>query len=76
MNSKLNRQILLGGSISAGIVMVGALWLLLAPIAGATEAFAKQTGMACGQCHTSPEGGGALTPFGTKFQANGNKVPK
>lgn len=41
----------------------------------ATPQFAKQTGKACGQCHTSPSGG-ALNSYGKKFKANGYKLPK
>jgi hypothetical protein len=40
------------------------------------DAVATQTGKSCGECHTDPKGGGALTAFGEKFKANGNKLPK
>ena len=43
--------------------------------AAATPAYAQQTGLACGQCHVSPSGGGKLTALGAKFQANGHKMP-
>jgi mono/diheme cytochrome c family protein len=66
----------LAGSVSAGVLLAGSLWLSLAPAARATEAFAKQTGQPCGQCHAAAAGGGPLTPYGTKFKDNGNKVPK
>jgi mono/diheme cytochrome c family protein len=36
--------------------------------AEATPAYAQQTGKACGACHTSPGGGGALTSAGKAFQ--------
>ena len=42
--------------------------------ANATPAFAGATGKACGFCHQSPAGGGALTPTGQKFKDNGNKL--
>ena len=42
----------------------------------ATAQFGTETGKACGDCHTNPKGGGALTPLGEKFKANGNKMPK
>jgi len=38
--------------------------------------FAKDTGKSCADCHTNPKGGGALTPLGEAFKANGNKLPK
>jgi hypothetical protein len=47
---------------------------LSAPTA-ATTAFAKQTGKSCGDGHTNPKGGDALTPLGAQFKANGNKIP-
>jgi mono/diheme cytochrome c family protein len=43
--------------------------------AAATTQFATQTGKSCGDCHTNAKGGGALTPLGEKFKANGNKMP-
>ncbi len=43
--------------------------------ASATVQFAKDTKMACAACHVSAKGAGPLTPFGVKFQANGNKLP-
>jgi hypothetical protein len=58
------------------LVLTGAGALLLAHPANATAAFAAATGKSCGDCHTAPAGGGALTPFGEKFKANGNKLPK
>jgi hypothetical protein len=42
--------------------------------ATATPAYAAQTKLACGNCHTNPAGGGALTSRGKKFQANGHKL--
>ena len=54
----------------------GAASLLVAQPAGATVQFAKDTGKSCADCHTNPKGGGALTPLGEAFKANGNKLPK
>ena len=36
--------------------------------AEATPAYAQQTGKACGGCHVSPAGGGALNSAGKAFQ--------
>ena len=36
--------------------------------AAALPAFAQQTGKACGACHVSKSGGGALTATGKAFQ--------
>ena len=44
--------------------------------ADALPAYAQQTKLACGRCHVSAAGGGALTAFGKAFAANGHKVPK
>jgi hypothetical protein len=43
--------------------------------ARALPAYAQQTKLACGRCHVSAAGGGALTAFGKAFAANGHKVP-
>jgi cytochrome c5 len=62
-------------STAAGLVIAAASLLVVSQTAVATTQFAKQTGKACGDCHTAPAGGGPLTPFGDKFKANGNKLP-
>jgi hypothetical protein len=61
--------------ISATLV-IGATVLFTPTPASAKPEFAAQTGKPCGQCHVNPAGGGALKPFGEKFKANGNKLPK
>jgi hypothetical protein len=63
----------LGGVVAVGTI-VGGVWLAPRP-AGATPAYASQTGLSCGRCHVSKSGGGALTGFGKSFAANGHKVP-
>jgi hypothetical protein len=60
---------------AAAIAIVGALALIISQTAAATPEFAKETGKACGDCHVSAKGGGALTPLGEQFKANGNKMP-
>ena len=58
-------------------LLAGALVAFIAPTsASAKPEFAAQTGKPCGACHQNPAGGGALKPFGEKFKANGNKLPK
>ena len=42
--------------------------------ATATPAYAAQTKLACGGCHTNAAGGGGLTSRGKKFQQNGHKL--
>ncbi len=44
--------------------------------ARALPAYAQQTGLACGGCHSNPAGGGALTPTGQQFKDNGHKMPE
>jgi cytochrome c5 len=63
-------------STAAAAVIVGAASLIISRPAAATAQFTKETGKACGDCHTAAKGGGPLTPFGEKFKANGNKLPQ
>ena len=64
---------LAGASATASIVGLAA---FAAPRpADALPAYAQQTKLACGRCHVSAAGGGALTGFGKAFAANGHKVP-
>ncbi len=62
------------GTAGAVLVTCAASLILSRPATG-TPQFAKETGKACGECHTNTKGGGALTPLGEKFKANGNKMP-
>ena len=64
-----------GGALAA-VAIVAAMSLAIVRPAAATAQFAKDTGKACGDCHTNPNGGGPLTPFGQQFKANGNKMLK
>jgi hypothetical protein len=48
----------------------------LAPrTAQARPIYAQRTGLACGQCHINPSGGGPRTAFGRAFAANGHRLP-
>jgi cytochrome c5 len=76
MKMKVTMKYVLACSMAAAIVIAGATSLLVSRPAVATAQFAKDTGKACGDCHTNPAGGGPLTPLGEKFKANGNKLPK
>ncbi len=60
----------------AALSLAAAASLLMMQPAAATAQFAAQTGKSCGDCHTNANGGGPLTPFGEKFKANGDKLPK
>src|SRR3954449_7155356 len=62
-----------GAAVAIGAV-IGSVCVVPRP-ATATPAYASQTGKACGSCHVSKSGGGALTSFGKAFAANGHKVP-
>jgi hypothetical protein len=62
------------GASAAGLI-VGLAALATPEPADALPAYATQTKLACGRCHVSPAGGGALTGFGKAFAANGHKVP-
>lgn len=48
--------------------MFGAALTFDPPHASAMPAYAQQTGRACGSCHVSKSGGGALTKAGKAFQ--------
>jgi hypothetical protein len=71
---KINVASIAAGSlfVLGGAFMIGA---ALSSPALATEQFAKDTGKSCAACHVAAAGGGPLTPYGVKFQANGNKAP-
>ncbi len=73
VNAKITLVLACGAAAAAAIA--GATSLLVSLPAAATAQFAKDTGKACGDCHTNPAGGGPLTPLGDKFKANGNKLP-
>jgi hypothetical protein len=70
-----SRWVLVGATVAAIVGLAVASLALVRP-AAATAQFAADTGKSCGECHTNPQGGGPLTPYGEKFKANGNKVPK
>ena len=61
---------------AAAMLVVGAISVTTSRPANAKPEFAAQTGLPCGRCHVNPAGGGKNTPFGEKFKANGNKLPK
>ena len=62
--------------LANAVVIAGTLFLCVSRPAEATTKFAAQTGKPCTQCHQKPTGGTALTPFGEKFKANGDVLPK
>jgi len=61
---------------TGAVIIAGAMVLAVSRPATATAKFAQQTGKPCAQCHQNPTGGTELTPFGEKFKANGNELPK
>jgi cytochrome c2 len=76
MRTYAKRAFVLACSTAAAAVIVGAASLVISRPAVATAQFGKDTGKACGDCHIAAKGAGPLTPFGEKFKANGNKMPK
>ena len=74
INAKMTFVLACGTAAAA--LIASAASLLVPQSAIATAQFAKETGKSCGDCHTSPQGGGPLTPYGEAFKANGNKLPK
>jgi mono/diheme cytochrome c family protein len=75
MKVNAGKTFLFACGMAGALVAAGAISLLAVQRAAATAQFAKDTGKSCGDCHTNPSGGGALTPLGEKFKANGNKMP-
>jgi hypothetical protein len=55
-------------TFAAAMAMFGAALTFDPPHASATPTYAQQTGRACGSCHVSKSGGGALTKAGKAFQ--------
>ena len=64
----------IGGCAIFGLLFAATM-VLVPREAAATPAYGQQTGMACGQCHVNPAGGGKLTTFGMNWQAKGHKLP-
>jgi mono/diheme cytochrome c family protein len=65
----------IAATAAAAITLAAAGALVFSAPASATVQFSKDTGKSCADCHTNPKGGGALTPLGAQFKANGNKMP-
>jgi mono/diheme cytochrome c family protein len=62
--------------IAVVALAIGGMLTIAAPKrADALPAYATSTGKACGACHQNPAGGGARTPLGDAFAANGHKLP-
>ncbi len=76
MKIRVKVAFLLASGTAAAALIAGTTSLLVSQPVGATVQFAKDTGKSCGDCHTNAKGGGALTPLGEAFKANGNKLPK
>jgi len=70
----IRADLVLAACAAVAIGTAGTISLLMAQAASATPVFARRTGNSCVECHTSAKGG-ALTPYGEKFQANGDKLP-
>ncbi len=75
MQATRNKAFAIATCTAAVIAMAGAGAIMFSGPAAATVQFAKETGKSCGDCHTNAKGGGALTPLGAQFKANGNKMP-
>jgi hypothetical protein len=76
MKVKARKGFALACGTAAAVMIASFTSLFILQPAAATMQFATDTGKSCGDCHTNPKGGGALTTFGEKFKANGNKLPK
>jgi hypothetical protein len=72
---QVTRTFAVATGAAVALIVGAAGGLVFCAPAAATVAFAKETGKSCGDCHTNPKGGGALTPLGAQFKANGNKMP-
>ncbi len=69
------RIVVLGGAVGlAAFGLVAAAVLGIgSDQAAARPEYAQKEGKACGYCHVSPAGGGALNSRGQKYQKNGHK---
>jgi hypothetical protein len=76
MKARHRRWYVLTCAAASVLAIAGAISLVVSRPAVATAQFAADTKLSCAACHTNPQGGGALTPMGEKFKANGNKMPK
>ena len=64
------------GAMVAAAAFALAVAAVLSPRpAQALPAYARQTGLPCGQCHVNPAGGGPRTAFGRAFARNGHRLP-
>jgi hypothetical protein len=69
------RQVIVGVIGGAATLLIaGVTVVLTAQPTLAKPEFTAQTKKPCGFCHQKPSGGGALTPGGEKFKANGFKL--
>ncbi|MEP6549322.1 MAG: hypothetical protein ABJD53_17830 [Gammaproteobacteria bacterium] len=75
MKTRLSSGFTIITGAAGALVVAGAAILIAMQPAAATPQFAKDTGKACGDCHTNAKGGGALNSLGKQFKANGNKMP-
>jgi hypothetical protein len=73
---KRRGRLMVAFAMATAVVVAALVSLVFVQPAAATVQFATETGKSCGDCHTNAAGGGPLTPFGEKFKANGNKLPK
>jgi hypothetical protein len=65
-----------GAAALASAACIAAVAATLGPRpAHALPKYARRTGLACGQCHVNPEGGGPRNAFGRAFAANGHHLP-
>jgi hypothetical protein len=62
--------------VAAAMLIVGAVVTVSPRTAQATPAYAAQTKLPCGKCHTNPAGGGPVNDFGKAYAANGHQLPK
>lgn len=61
-------------AIAAAISALVSAASLVSPPAQALPAYARRTGLPCGQCHVNPQGGGRRTAFGRAFARNGHRL--
>lgn len=73
--ARVEKMLIAGASAFAIVALASAVMLTASSReASAKPEFTAQTKLPCGQCHSNPAGGGALTATGKKFKANGNKM--
>jgi len=76
INSRSSAVLYSATGIGAAILVGGLIIVAVAKPATATPAYAAQTKLACGRCHTSPAGGGHLPVLAKPLPRTDTNYPR